>query len=104
MGSHLLFCTTGVLTWRLSDTHINGITHLVVDEVHEHGTWMRTLLLALLRPLLVKRPSLRVILMSATMDTSRFSKYFADLNPQLYKGRCPVYPYQDSRIRWMYHT
>ena len=65
------------------------MTHLIVDEVHERHL-DADLLLALLRPLLKKRPSLRVILMSATMDTSRFSRYFADLNPQLYKGRCPV--------------
>jgi hypothetical protein len=90
MGSHLLFCTTGVLLQRLrSDTNIQGVTHLIVDEVHERHL-DADLLLALLRPLLSKRPSLRVILMSATMDTSRFSRYFADLNPQLYKGRCPV--------------
>ena len=44
---------------------------LVVDEVHERHL-DADLLLALLRPLLSKRPSLRVILMSATMDTSRF--------------------------------
>ena len=91
MGSHLLFCTTGVLLQRLrSDTNIQGVTHLIVDEVHERHL-DADLLLALLRPLLIKRPSLRVILMSATMDTSRFSRYFADLKSvATVEGRCPV--------------
>ena len=90
----LLFCTTGVLLQRLrSDAKIDGITHLIVDEVHERHL-DADLLLALLRSLLVMRPSLRVILMSATMDTRRFSAYFADLrngaSAQKYIGSCPV--------------
>jgi HrpA-like RNA helicase len=44
-------------------------------------------LLALLLPLLRTRPTLRVILMSATVDTARFSRYFSSA---LNGSPCPV--------------
>ncbi|EGB11602.1 hypothetical protein AURANDRAFT_6240, partial [Aureococcus anophagefferens] len=71
-----LFCTTGVLLQRLKvDGSLENVTHVVVDEVHERHL-DADLLLALLRPALRARPDLRVILMSATMDTSRFAAYY----------------------------
>lgn len=37
-STRLLFCTTGILLRRLSfDPHLNGVTHVVVDEIHERG-------------------------------------------------------------------
>lgn len=36
--THLLFCTTGILLRRLSvDGNLKGVTHIVVDEIHERG-------------------------------------------------------------------
>ena len=37
-ATRLLFCTTGVLLRRLiNDPHLRGVTHVVVDEIHERG-------------------------------------------------------------------
>lgn len=34
----LLFCTTGVVLRRLAaDPHLEGVSHIVVDEIHERG-------------------------------------------------------------------
>lgn len=34
--TRLLFCTTGVLLRRLEgDAQLSGVTHVIVDEVHE---------------------------------------------------------------------
>lgn len=34
----ILFCTTGVLLRRLLvDRNLKGVTHVVVDEIHERG-------------------------------------------------------------------
>ncbi|CAM6128719.1 unnamed protein product [Calypogeia fissa] len=83
--TRLLFCTTGILLRRLlSDPDLEGVTHVIVDEVHERSL-DSDLLLLLLRELL-KRTStgLRLILMSATVDTTVFLRYFrqeVDLNP-----------------------
>ncbi|KAI8596835.1 P-loop containing nucleoside triphosphate hydrolase protein [Dissophora ornata] len=72
----LKFCTTGILLRRLeSDKTLKGVTHLVIDEVHER-TLESDFLLIILKKLLPRRPDLKVILMSATVDSARFSQYF----------------------------
>jgi ATP-dependent RNA helicase DHX29 len=53
---------------------LRDITHIVLDEVHER-TIDSDFLLIVLRKLMVRRPDLKVVLMSATVDADRFSKY-----------------------------
>lgn len=50
------------------------ISHVVLDEVHERSI-DSDFLLIVLRRLMQKRPNLRVILMSATLEAQRFSSY-----------------------------
>uniref|UniRef100_A0A7N0VCD2 RNA helicase n=1 Tax=Kalanchoe fedtschenkoi TaxID=63787 RepID=A0A7N0VCD2_KALFE len=74
--THLLFCTTGVLLRRLLvDRNLRGISHIIVDEIHERGM-NEDFLLIILRDLLPHRPELKLILMSATLDAELFSSYF----------------------------
>ncbi|KAJ3036814.1 ATP-dependent RNA helicase dhx29 [Rhizophlyctis rosea] len=76
----LVFCTTGVLLRRLeSDRDLTGVTHVVVDEVHERSLDSDFLLL-LLRGLLERRRDLKIILMSATAEASRFANYFSSIS------------------------
>lgn len=36
--TRLLFCTTGILLRRLLvDRNLRGVTHVIVDEIHERG-------------------------------------------------------------------
>lgn len=71
------FVTTGVLLRRLvNDSFIDGVSHVMIDEVHERDI-NTDFLLILLRDLLEKRPDLRVILMSATLDAESFGRYFS---------------------------
>lgn len=36
--TRLLFCTTGILLRRLLvDRKLRGVTHVIVDEIHERG-------------------------------------------------------------------
>ncbi|XP_068196409.1 ATP-dependent RNA helicase DHX30 [Antennarius striatus] len=80
-GGALLFLTVGVLLRKLqSNPGLTGISHVVVDEVHERDI-NTDLLLALLRSCLKKNPDLRVVLMSATGDNQKLARYF---------GGCPV--------------
>ncbi|KAK7251699.1 hypothetical protein RIF29_35120 [Crotalaria pallida] len=75
--TRLLFCTTGVLLRRLLvDRSLNGVTHVIVDEIHERGM-NEDFLLIVLKDLLPRRPDLRLILMSATLNAELFSSYFA---------------------------
>ena len=77
--TRLLFCTTGVLLRRLQDPTggLGGLTHVVVDEVHERSL-DGDFLLIVLREAMRRHPQLRVVLMSATLDADRFSSYFGD--------------------------
>ena len=59
----------------IDDPLLAGTSHVVVDEVHERSL-DSDFLLVLLRDALPRRPGLRVVLMSATLDAAAFSKYF----------------------------
>jgi len=86
-ATQLLFCTTGIaLRMMLSDPPLKGISHVVVDEVHERDTQTDQLLL-LLRELLPQRPDLKVLLMSATVQADLFSRYFDGASILTSKGR-----------------
>jgi ATP-dependent RNA helicase DHX57 len=74
----LRFVTTGVLLRRfLGDPNLNGVSHVIVDEVHER-TVDGDFLLLLLKELLVKRKDLTIILMSATVEADEYAKYFSE--------------------------
>ncbi|XP_057506390.1 DExH-box ATP-dependent RNA helicase DExH1 isoform X1 [Actinidia eriantha] len=76
--TRLLFCTTGVLIRRLvQDPYLTGVSHLLVDEIHERGM-NEDFLLIILRDLLPRRPDLRLVLMSATINADLFSNYFGN--------------------------
>ncbi|KAJ2754500.1 hypothetical protein GGI19_002348 [Coemansia pectinata] len=72
----LVFCTTGVLLrMAAGDPTLQGVSIIICDEVQER-TLELDFLLILLRRLLPRRPDLKLILMSATIDTSAFACFF----------------------------
>ncbi|KAI9020185.1 P-loop containing nucleoside triphosphate hydrolase protein [Phycomyces nitens] len=74
--TQLQFCTTGVLLRRLQgDPSLAGISHVMIDEVHERSV-DSDFLLIILRQVLKKRKDLKVVLMSATINQKLFSDYF----------------------------
>jgi HrpA-like RNA helicase len=58
-----------------TDPKLTKVSHVIIDEVHERGV-ESDFLLILLRDLLQIRLDLRVVLMSATIESSILSKYF----------------------------
>ncbi|ETW01339.1 hypothetical protein H310_06897 [Aphanomyces invadans] len=81
--TRLLFCTTGLLLRRLlEDPLLEGVSHVIVDEVHERNV-DTDFLLSILRDVLRQRSDLRLLLMSATMNTSLFVEYFGATTPVL---------------------
>ncbi|XP_055610130.1 putative ATP-dependent RNA helicase DHX57 [Uranotaenia lowii] len=78
-STRLTFCTTGILLRRLqSDPILANVSHILVDEVHERSEESDFLLL-ILKQLLQKRSDLKIILMSATLNSTLFSSYFGDV-------------------------
>ncbi|MCC7174397.1 MAG: ATP-dependent helicase HrpB [Bryobacterales bacterium] len=80
--TRLRFLTEGVLTRRLlTDSRLEGVSAVVLDEFHERHL-DGDLALALLRRLQsAARPNLRLLVMSATMDSAPVSRFL---------GGCPV--------------
>lgn len=102
-NTKLLFTTTGVLLRRLStnDPDLHGISHVFVDEVHERGV-DSDLLLIELREVLKRNPTLRVILMSATIERETFVSYFDNVPTMDIPGRTfPVEDYYLEDVRAM---
>ncbi|XP_074787783.1 ATP-dependent RNA helicase DHX29 isoform X2 [Athene noctua] len=76
-ATRLLYCTTGVLLRKLQeDGLLSSISHVIVDEVHERSV-QSDFLLIILKEILHKRSDLHLILMSATVDSEKFSSYFS---------------------------
>nr|XP_022340019.1 ATP-dependent RNA helicase DHX36-like [Crassostrea virginica] len=74
----ILFCTTGIILRRLeSDPKLQSVSHIIIDEVHERDL-LCDFLMVVVKDLVALRPDLRVILMSATLNAEKFSKYFND--------------------------
>uniref|UniRef100_A0A3Q3BHX5 Putative ATP-dependent RNA helicase DHX57 n=1 Tax=Kryptolebias marmoratus TaxID=37003 RepID=A0A3Q3BHX5_KRYMA len=75
-ATRLLYCTTGVLLRRLEgEADLRGVSHIIVDEVHER-TEESDFLLLVLKDLIGQRSDLKIILMSATLNANLFSEYF----------------------------
>uniref|UniRef100_A0A8D0KJS2 ATP-dependent RNA helicase DHX29 n=1 Tax=Salvator merianae TaxID=96440 RepID=A0A8D0KJS2_SALMN len=75
-ATRLLYCTTGVLLRKLQeDVLLSNVSHVIVDEVHERSV-QSDFLLIILKEILHKRSDLHLILMSATVDSEKFSSYF----------------------------
>jgi ATP-dependent helicase HrpB len=74
--TRLRFLTEGVLTRRMiTDPELNGVNVVVLDEFHERHL-ETDLALALLRRLQkTKRPDLRIVVMSATVDAGPVSRF-----------------------------
>ncbi|KAL7549983.1 hypothetical protein ACHAWF_013233 [Thalassiosira exigua] len=89
----LTLCTTGVALRRLQGDGLEGVTHVVVDEVHERSLESDFLLLALAQLLKTRRDDLKIVLMSATMPGLAVQKYFGQGCPTVrFPGRAfPVH-------------
>jgi ATP-dependent RNA helicase DHX29 len=95
VGSHtrLTYATVGVVLRMLESVDaLSEYTHLIIDEVHERSI-ETDFLLIILRDLLSRRPDFKVVLMSATVDAQRFSKYLTDAPIITVPGR--TFPVQE---------
>ncbi|KAG8281729.1 3'-5' RNA helicase ythdc2 [Homalodisca vitripennis] len=72
----LTYCTNGVLLrCLLGEIKLENVTHLILDEIHERDK-ATDIIMLLLKLVIHQYPKLKVILMSATMDITKFQNYF----------------------------
>lgn len=90
----ILFCTAGILLRKLqSNQSLKGVSHVIIDEVHERDV-ITDFLLVLLKRVLRLNPNIRIILMSASMNAHLFVEYFDSCPLIEIPGRCfPVKHY-----------
>ena len=75
-GTYLKLMTDGILLAEIQgDRYLNDYDTLIIDEAHERSLNI-DFLLGYLKHLLPKRPDLKLIITSATIDTERFSRHF----------------------------
>lgn len=68
--------TDGILLAEIqNDRYLNQYDTLIIDEAHERSL-NNDFILGYLKQILAKRPDLKVIITSATIDVERFSKHF----------------------------
>ncbi|KAL6449085.1 hypothetical protein ACFW04_000652 [Cataglyphis niger] len=72
----ILFCTTGILLqFMKTDPALKNFSHVILDEIHERTT-ESDFIITLLKKIILKRTDLKILLMSATLNSERFSKYY----------------------------
>ena len=76
-GSYVKLMTDGILLAETQGDHfLNAYDTIIIDEAHERSLNI-DFLLGYLKQLLPKRPDLKIIVTSATIDAERFSSHFS---------------------------
>ncbi|MGY0505937.1 ATP-dependent RNA helicase HrpA [Luteimonas sp. e5] len=89
------FMTDGILLAEIqSDRWLSRYDTLIIDEAHERSLNI-DFLLGYLKQLLPRRPDLKLIVTSATIDTGRFAEHFDNAPVVTVEGR--TYPVE---VRW----
>lgn len=95
-NTQIKLMTDGILLAEIQhDRFLNQYDTIIIDEAHERSLNI-DFILGYLKNVLPKRPDLKVIITSATIDPERFSKHFSDAPIIEVSGR--TYPV-DTRYR-----
>ncbi len=89
-ASYIKLMTDGILLAETQgDKFLNAYDTIIIDEAHERSLNI-DFLLGYLKQLLPKRPDLKVIVTSATIDAERFGKHFATINAAGEQVKAPI--------------
>lgn len=87
-ATRLLFVTEGILVRQmLGDPDLKGVSTLIFDEFHERHLYSDISLAQALSLQTTRRPDLKIIVMSATLDTSSLAEYLQPCDILRSQGR-----------------
>ena len=94
----LIYVTDGWILQKLQkDPMLLDLDVVIIDEAHERGIQI-DLLLLLLKELILKRPTFKLIIMSATINSETFTNYFPTNKfkfAMIDAGELPNYPIEE---------
>ncbi|WP_449371360.1 ATP-dependent RNA helicase HrpA [Thiomonas sp.] len=91
-GASIKLMTDGILLAETqTDPLLRAYDTLIIDEAHERSLNI-DVLLGYLKQLLPRRPDLKIVVTSATIDAQRFAEHFAESAPRPEPGRPPSQP------------
>ncbi|CUG28552.1 pre-mRNA splicing factor ATP-dependent RNA helicase, putative [Bodo saltans] len=107
--TRIKYLTDGMLLREaMTDPLLKKYSVIILDEAHER-TVHTDILIGTIKELIPKRPDLRVIVMSATLEEKKFQKYFVDaplihisgrmFGVEVYYCRAPESNYVEAAIR-----
>lgn len=98
-----MFYTAGMLLQQIfHNPMLQGISHVIIDEVHERSV-AADLILILLRRLL-STTDLKIILMSASTDTEQLQEYFGEDKTALIKVPGTLHPLEQHFLPKVFQT